>query len=106
MKAKQSSIPVYWENHFTAWRETSLSQARYCQQYELKEHQFSYYKRRQIELKECNTPNHTGFIKLEPQSKLPVKQSSLCLRLSKKQSIEGITSDTIHLVQPLLACLV
>ena len=107
MKAKQLKIPIYWENHFNAWKKTSLSQVSYCQQYQLKEHQFSYYKRRQIELKNRHSPNDTGFIKLnvKPQPTQPIKHSSLCLHLSKKQSIEGITSETIHLVQPLLACL-
>jgi len=106
MKAKQATIPVYWENHLNAWNETSLTQARYCKEYQLTVHQFSYYKRRQTELTSRHKIAGSGFIQLPPQMTSPVKQPSLCLHLSKKQSIEGITSETIHLVQPLLACLV
>lgn len=105
MKAKQSTLPVYWENHLKSWNETNLSQARYCKEHQLKVHQFGYYKRRQAELNSRHKIAGSGFIQLTPQTTGPVKQPSLCLHLSKNQSIEGITSETFHLVQPLLACL-
>ena len=105
MKAKQSSIPVYWEDHLKAWNESNLSQVRYCQDNQLKVHQFGYYKRRQAELNSHDKIAGSGFIQLPHQTTAPVKQASLCLRLSKKQSIEGINGETLHLVQPLLACL-
>ena len=105
MTAKQSTIPVYWKSHLKDWNETNLSQASYCRKYQLKVHQFSYYKRRQSELNSRHKIPGPGFIKLTPEPIPSVKQFSLCLHLSKKQSIEGITSETIHLVQPLLACL-
>jgi len=105
MKAKKSTIPVYWEKHLNAWSETHLTQASYCKKNQLKVHLFGYYKRRQAELNRRQQIAGSGFIQLTPQTTASVKQPSLCLHLSQKKSIKGITSETLHLVQPLLACL-
>lgn len=36
----------FWQDHITAWQGSSLSQATYCKQHEIKFHNFAYWRNR------------------------------------------------------------
>lgn len=36
----------FWQNHISAWQSSGLSQAQYCQQHEIKFHNFAYWRTR------------------------------------------------------------
>jgi hypothetical protein len=36
----------FWQDHITAWQGSSLSQAAYCKQHEIKFHNFAYWRNR------------------------------------------------------------
>jgi hypothetical protein len=45
LKQKRS----YWKQHIEKWHSSGMTQTAYCQQYELKVHQFTYWKKRFIQ---------------------------------------------------------
>jgi len=104
MEVVKLNIPSYWLKHIEAWQTTGSSQAKYCREHQLKPHQFSYYKCQLIKQEKHSSAQESGFIQLPaPSNLMPTTTSpALCLHLSEQQSIEGITSDNIHLIQPLL----
>ena len=104
MEVVKLNIPNYWVKHIEAWKTTGLSQAKYCREHQLKPHQFSYYKCQYIKQKKLDSAQVSGFIQLPSPGNLVTNSLSpaLCLHLSEQQSIEGITSDNIHLVKLLL----
>ncbi len=107
METIKSTIPNYWIKHIEAWKMTGLRQAQYCRDHQLKPHQFSYFKCQLIKYEKLSSAHRSGFIQLTPPIHSATKNVSptLSLHLSEQQFIEGITSDNIHLIKPLLECL-
>jgi hypothetical protein len=65
-----------WKQHIESWRSSNRSQTAYCQQHELKPHQFTYWKKRFV-------PADTGitFVPVKIRGSLPPDLSSSSLRL-------------------------
>ena len=99
MTTQRISHQQGWQQHINQWRKSTLNQAQYCQQHNLKESAFSYHKCKQI--KASTTPvNKTTFIKFSPPELLP-PQEPLTLHFTSRLSLSGITSNNIDLVKRL-----
>jgi len=94
----------YWQQHINQWQKSTLNQAQYCKQHNLKESAFSYHKCKQI--KNNTAPiNTTTFIKLSPVKVLP-PQAPLILHLKNNLSLSGITQNNVDLVKLLAEVLI
>ena len=56
----------FWKEHIDRWQQDSMSQAAYCRQYELKQHQFTYWKKRLSQIDSAIT-----FVPLQLAHRLP-----------------------------------
>lgn len=95
---------LFWSDHIEKWKATELTQVAYCHLNDLCPHKFSYRKRQQSSLiqKIPNTAN--GFTRVIVDSnKAQTNESGLVIRFNDGTRIEGITTDNLILVQPLLA---
>jgi len=92
-----------WQQHINQWKKSTLNQAQYCKQHNLKESAFSYHKCKQI--KTNITPvNATAFIKLSPPELLP-PQEPLTLHFASRLSLSGITLNNVNIVKQLVEAL-
>ena len=102
-----SELKSFWEAHLNAWKETRLSQAAYCQKYELHVHRFGYWKRKLIGAKKPSSKSkgfvHLNPVNINPTSNIPAP--SLAVQLPNQLRIEGITSDNLRLVKQLTGLL-
>lgn len=53
MKSRQSTLS-HWQAHFSAQSRSGLSIKSYCEQHNLKRHQFTYYRNRMRKQKTCS----------------------------------------------------
>ena len=44
--AERAGNRQLWEQHIRSWKESGLAQSEYCRRHNLKEHQFTYWKRK------------------------------------------------------------
>ena len=89
----KSRLQPFWESHMSAWKETNLSQAAYCQEHELVVHQFGYWKRKLIDI-DHSAVQKQGFVQLNPfQPVASTSVATLSLQLPNQLRIEGITPD-------------
>ena len=79
--------PSYWKQHIDSWQQTSLTQAEYCRQHNLKYHQLVYWRKRFIK-----TETHVSFVPLELEDLLDVPDrqdhASLTLAIQDRFKIE------------------
>lgn len=101
----KSRLQPFWESHISAWKESNLSQATYCQEHELVVHQFGYWKRKLIEVNNSAVPTQ-GFVQLSPfQQVASTSVPTLSLQLPNQLRIEGITPDNLLLAKELAGLL-
>jgi hypothetical protein len=76
-----------WKQHIESWRPSSLTQTAYCQQHELKPHQFTYWKKRFVQ-----TDNGITFVPVKIHGSLrpaaSMRSSSLRLIVDRELQIE------------------
>lgn len=97
MATQQITNKHGWQQHINQWQKSTLNQAQYCKQHNLKESAFSYHKCKQI--KTNITPvNATAFIKLSPPELLS-PQEPLTLHFANRLSLSGITPNNVDLVK-------
>ena len=96
----------FWSEHLEQWQSSGLSQAAYCRNHDLCQQKFSYRKRQANVFCNAKPDGSTGFAHVEVNplvSSLP--GVGLSLRFNEAICIEGITTDNLMLVQPLLSLL-
>lgn len=111
MASIKSITPVnkYWQHHIAQWQSSGLSQAEYCRQNKITNHQFSYWK---IKLSENNEsvihePN-TGFARIqiaELASPSATVSSGFSLHFRDSTQLIGITQDNMPLIRQLVEVL-
>ena len=77
----------YWKKHIENWRSSRMTQTAYCQQHELKDHQFTYWKKRFAQ-----SESGTTFVPVKISRSLSsspvINQSTLRLNLARDLQIE------------------
>ena len=100
-------LKSFWKTHLSAWKETDLSQAAYCQKHELHVQRFGYWKRKLMGAKKPSSKSQ-GFVHLKPVNSHPTSSFSvppLAVQLPNQLRIEGITSDNLELAKQLAGLL-
>ncbi len=87
----------FWTDNIEAWQQSNLTQAAYCQKYDLLVHRFGYWKRKLTEA-EKHLPEAHGFVQV---NSMPTCHSSLSVQLPNQFRIEVIDSDNLFLVKQL-----
>jgi len=102
----------FWPEHLEQWRSSGVSQAAYCRQYNLCHKKFSYRKRQSDLFCDDKPELSTGFSRIQVNASVSTAPASasasgrgLSLRFNDGTLIEGITTDNLLLVQPLLSLL-
>lgn len=76
-----------WKRHIDTWRSSGITQTAYCQQHELKTHQFTYWKKRFARTDSCVT-----FVPVKIRGSFPpgsdTSSGSLRLIMDKDLAIE------------------
>jgi hypothetical protein len=95
---KISSHNPYWTQHIDAWQASGLNQNAYCREYDLKPHQFSYWKRKLAALDsdqkpKASTPS-SAFIPLTVNE---TRSSTSGLRLRLPNGCEFLGIEVQHL---------
>ena len=94
---------VEWEQQIKSWRESGLTQTAYCEQSQLKPHQFIYWKKK-IEGKpnKPGTSKPNGFAQVQTMS---ARSAGLTLSLPGGIQISEITETNVGLLKRLLESL-
>jgi hypothetical protein len=95
---------TYWKQHIENWRSSGLTQADYCRRHELKDYQFTYWKKRFVK-----TDSGITFVPVKIRGSLqPASNpdsSSLRLILDKDLAIEIRPDFDPRLLRRLIAVL-
>lgn len=76
--ANSTDAAGYWRSHLKAWRESGMSQARYCAEHNLKPFNFSYWK------KKLEQSASGGFVEIQtPLQLTPPRAPLLEVRISE-----------------------
>jgi hypothetical protein len=95
-----------WPVHIEQWQLSGLSQAAYCRLHDLSPHQFNYWKRKSQAGYEVKPNVHSGFTRIQVDKGIPSNRGiGLSLLFNNGMRINGITSDTIMMIEPLLKVL-
>ena len=95
-----------WPVHIEQWQISGLSQAAYCRLHDLSPHKFNYWKRKPQPSCEVKTKIPSGFTRIQVDKGIPSnREIGLSLLFNDGMRIDGITSDTIMLIEPLLKVL-
>lgn len=103
MNQTQMSKSDVWQKHLQSQRESGLSQQTYCQQHDLKNHQFWYWKRKLEGPKRQPTKPSSVFVPVSLAS--PASNPGLSIRLPNGISLSGIDEHNHHIVQQLMKVL-
>jgi hypothetical protein len=95
-----------WSDHLQAWRESGLSQRAYCQQADLKLHQFGYWRRKLERAPSHNLPalgNNGGFVPVTVQGER--LSAGLTITLPNGLRVQGIDQHNLALAKQLIGLL-
>jgi hypothetical protein len=95
--ARQHTI---WNDHILQWKDSGLSQAGYCRQYNLDQNSFSYHKLKQLKLDKSFHDKPRGFISLPLPQASPINEP-LTLHLNNGMKLSGIDLDNISVIEQL-----
>lgn len=92
---------AFWQKHLEAWADSGLSQAQYCQTYDLALHQFGYWRRKA--LNKSNLPTHktSGFVPVQ-QTHSYDEGSGLSIMLPNGLTIRGIDQNNLAVAAQLI----
>jgi len=80
--SENSTIHDFWKLHIKQWQASGLSQASYCREHSLHEHQLSYWKRKFLsDTKPVEPESKTGFTRVQVAVPAAISSSqglSLC----------------------------
>jgi hypothetical protein len=93
---------AFWRKQVALWRASSLSQAQYCKNHNLKAHSLSYHKRRLETNREA--VNESRFIAVPVPPALPAPKP-LTLHFASGLSLSGIAPNNIDVVKQLTTAL-
>ncbi len=95
-----------WPVHIEQWQISGLSQAAYCRLHDLSPHKFNYWKRKSPPGCEVKSRIPSGFTRIQVDTDIPSnREIGLSLLFNDGMRIDGITSDTIMMIEPLLRVL-
>jgi hypothetical protein len=97
----------FWLQHIAQWQASGLSQAGYCRQQTLREHQFSYWKCKFLMGHESVAPEPaSGFARVQVVAKPPPRfDQELSLFFQGGIQVTGITQDNMALLKQLIEVL-
>ena len=97
----ESEQDPHWQEHFTQWRQSGLTQMEYCRQAGLSRHRFKYW-RRKLEPEEFGSRSQrkSGFVPVQVQRRQV--EASLSLSLPNGLVLRGIDPDNVDLVKRLV----
>jgi len=97
----------FWRQHIAQWQVSGLSQAGYCRQQTLREHQFSYWKCKflmghdSVALEPAS-----GFARVQMVAQIPATSAQeLTLLFQDGIQVTGITQDNMALLKQLIEML-
>jgi hypothetical protein len=102
--AEEFSPAGYWQEHFTRWRASGLSQSEYCRQAGLSRHRFKYWRRKLDSsplAKRRRRPRASGFVPV--QVRAASHEPGLSLLLPNGIVVRGIDTGTVELVGRVVA---
>jgi len=95
-----------WPVHIEKWQVSGLSQAAYCRLHDLCPQKFNYWKRKSQSGCEVKPKIPSGFTRIQVDTGTPSNRDiGLSLLFNDGMRIEGITPDTIMIIEPLLKVL-
>jgi len=96
----------FWHQHITQWQASGLSQAGYCRQQTLREHQFSYWKCKLLTGNKPVKAEPAGFAQVQLIAKpLATSDQKLSLFFRGGIQVTGITQDNMALLKQLIEVL-
>ena len=95
-----------WPIHIEQWQVSGLSQAAYCRLHDLCPQKLNYWKRKSQSGCEVKPKVSSGFTRIQVDTGIPSNRDiGLSLLFNDGTRIEGITPDTIMIIEPLLKVL-
>ena len=105
MKHTASERITYWQSHIAQWGAAGVSQADYCRQHHLKLHQFTYWRSKLRNNSGSDKKSRSADAAFIPVAIDVSQPSGLVVCLPNGCRVEGITSRSLGLLQPLLGML-
>jgi hypothetical protein len=94
----------HWSSHIERWQESGLSQSQYCKEHGLRDHQFTYWKKRMVQTETAAkfvSLNLSSFTNKQP----PQPGSSLRVVVSNGLKVEVEAGFDPHLLGQLIIAL-
>ena len=96
-----AELAAYWKEQVDVWRDSGVSQVKYCQANDLSYHRFCYWRRKFEEGEQHRNPARDGggFATVDFR---PEASSGLTLSLPNGLVLRGICADNVPVVRQLL----
>ena len=105
MKSTTKRRHSHWQAHINQWASSAQTQARYCRENNLKQHQFAYWRSKLKADSDTKTSAISTVSAFVPVVVDPHHATGLTLCHPNGFRIEGITATTLGLTQQLLEVL-
>lgn len=90
---------AFWQQQVDAWQQSGQSQKQFCQDHQLIYHRFVYWRRKLDQDRVGHHNPGSGFATVKRQ---PPPHTGLSLALPNGLVVQGISTDNLSVVRPLL----